>query len=126
VNKLTAICLLIVGLINFLPVLGILSAEKISQAYLIQFTGNDIAILMRHRALLFGLLGGFILSSIFIPIYQVPAMIMAAMSMAGFIVLAVLIGGYNAALFKVILADVVGLIFLTIAAILKLLNHFNA
>jgi len=53
-------------------------------------------------------------------------MIMAALSMAGFIVLAVLIGGYNAALFKVILADVVGLIFLIIASTLKLFNHFNA
>jgi hypothetical protein len=47
VNKVTAAQLIIVGLINFLPVVGILSAERLSQAYNAPIRGGDLEILMR-------------------------------------------------------------------------------
>lgn len=113
------ICLVIVGLINFAPLLGVLSAQKLESAYAVSLTSNDLIILMRHRALLFGVLGGFILFSAFVPFYQGAAMTMAAISMTGYIALVLIVGGYNDAIFKVVIVDLVGIAFLVAAAILK-------
>jgi len=85
--KAASLLLFIVGVINFLPVMGVLSAARLSQAYAIELDGNDLVILMRHRALLFGIVGGFILYSVFVPGYQTVAMVMAALSMLGYIFL---------------------------------------
>lgn len=117
--KAVAICLAIVGLINFFPVIGVLSATKVEQAYLIALESNDITILMRHRALLFGVLGGFILYAVFDSSYQGAAIIMGGISMVGYAVLTYLVGEYNEALYKVLIVDVVGIVFLLIAASLK-------
>jgi len=118
-SKLITLCLIIVGLINFIPVVGILSAHKLEGAYNIALSSNDLIILMRHRALLFGVLGGFILYSAFVPSYQGAAMIMAGISMVGFAVLLHSVGGFNASLNKVLIADYIGIVFLAIAAFLK-------
>ena len=46
VNKVTAVLLINVGLINFLPVVGILSAKRLSQACNAPIRGSDLEILM--------------------------------------------------------------------------------
>lgn len=119
--KSASFLLFIVGVINFLPVLGVLSAARLSQAYAIELDGNDLVILLRHRALLFGIIGGFILYSVFVPGYQAAAMVMAALSMLGYIFLLWQEGGYNASLHKVMLVDIVGILCLAAAAVLKYL-----
>jgi len=121
-NVAILILLFIVGLINFLPVIGVLSAEKLSTAYSIELIGNDIVILMRHRALLFGIIGGFIFFSLFKPSYQEAAMVMAAISMVGFLYFIWAVDGHNAALSKIAMVDVVGIICLLVAAILKFVS----
>ncbi|KZX76385.1 hypothetical protein A3715_12840 [Oleiphilus sp. HI0009] len=113
------ILLVLVGLINLAPILGLLGAAKLNDAYAIKLVSNDLILLMRHRALLFGILGGFILYAAFEPKYQSAAMLMALISMAGFLVLMLGGGEYNAALKKVMLIDIVGIVLLGIAAILK-------
>jgi len=117
--KVTTFCLVVVGLINFAPVLGVISAQKLESAYAITLASNDLAILMRHRALLFGILGAFILYSAFVPHYQAAAMIMGGASMVGFALLVVAVGGYNAAVAKVLFMDIVGILFLLAAVVLK-------
>jgi hypothetical protein len=119
VVQLITFCLIVVGLINFVPVMGLLSAQKLESAYSIELASNDLVILMRHRALLFGVLGGFILYAAFVSSYQGAAMIMAAVSMVGYAALVYLVGGYNGSIFKVLVIDVVGIVFLAIAVILK-------
>jgi len=118
-NIVILILLFIVGLINFLPIIGVLSAEKLSTAYSVDLIGNDIVILMRHRALLFGIIGGFIFFSLFKPSYQEAAMVMAAISMVGFLYFIWAVGGYNDALSKIAMVDVIGIICLLLAAVLK-------
>jgi len=117
--KAITFCLVVVGLINFVPVLGVVSAQMLESAYSITLPGNDLAILMRHRALLFGILGAFILYSAFVPFYQSAAMIMGGVSMVGFAMLALSPGGYNDAIGKVLFIDIVGILFLVAAGILK-------
>jgi len=114
-----SILLLIVGVINFLPVIGVLSADKLSGAYSIELIGNDIIILMRHRALLFGLIGGFLLFSVFKPSYQIAAMVMAAISMLGFLYFVWAAGDYNSSISKIAIIDLVGIVCLVIVLALK-------
>jgi hypothetical protein len=89
------------------------------KAYDVRIASKDLEILMRHRALLFGVLGGFILYAAFFPVYHVAAMVMAGVSMIGFAILALWVGGYNASIRKVFIADLVGIGFLLAAAVLK-------
>lgn len=118
-NKIIMLLLVIVAMINFLPVVGVLSAKSVSQAYSIAPPGNDLEILLRHRALLFGVLGGFIFYSVFAPQYQGAAMVMAAISMIGYLLLMWSVGGYNASLYKVAVVDSVGILCLALAVFLK-------
>ena len=118
-SKLITVCLVIVGLINFVPVLAIISVQQLEEAYSISLLSNDLIILMKHRALLFGILGGYILYSAFIRIHQGPAILMAAISMVGFVVILHYVGDYNESLNKVLIFDYVGLIFLALAVVLK-------
>ena len=122
-TKAIMVCLVIVGLINFVPVMGAFSTQKLENSYSISLVSNDLIILMKHRALLFGILGGFILYSAFFPSFQTVAMIMAGVSMVGFALLVYSVGGYNASIFKVLIADIIGIVFLAIAAVLKYLHY---
>ena len=96
-----------------------LSAQRLEAGYSVTLAGNDLAILMRHRALLFGILGAFIIYSAFNPFYQLPAMIMGGVSMVGFAWLVIATGGYNEAIGRVLLADIVDIVFLCAALVLK-------
>jgi len=118
-SKAITICLVIVGLINFLPVVGVLGVQRLESAYGVDLFSNELIILMRHRALLFGILGGFILYAAFVPSYQSAAMIMAAVSMIGFMLFSYSTGGYNQAINAVLIIDIVGVVFLVVAAALK-------
>ncbi|MGB5292862.1 MAG: hypothetical protein WBN41_15580 [Lysobacterales bacterium] len=120
-SKLVSSLLIVVGVINFLPVFAVLSATNLEQAYSVEFANNDLIILMRHRALLFGIIGGFILFSVFAPSFQTPAMIMAALSMIGFLYLVWTVGGHNDAISRIAVIDVAGIACLALAAVLKLL-----
>ena len=117
--KLIMTCLIIVGLINFIPVIGVLSSQKLESSYSISLISNDLIILMRHRALLFGVLGGFVLYSAFVVAYQGAAMVMAATSMIGFALLVFFVGEYNQSIFNVLVVDLIGIAFLLIAVISK-------
>lgn len=119
------LCLIVVGLINFAPITGIISAQTLESAYSVTIAGNDLAILMRHRALLFGILGAFILYSAFNPFYQTAAMIMAGVSMVGFALLVLGTAGYNEAIGKVLLMDIIGIVFLSVAAVLKYVDKIS-
>ena len=120
-NVAISILLFIVGLINFLPVMGVASADRLAAAYGIDLFGNDLEILLRHRALLFGMLGGFIFYSIVFPVHQGPAMSMAAVSMIGYVVIMLLVGDYNESLYRIMLVDGVGIVCLVLAAVLRYL-----
>lgn len=119
--KIASILLGCVGVINLLPVVGLLNITRLESAYGINLVSGDLIILMQHRALLFGLIGGFIIYSVFNPSYQPAAMLMAAISMIGFAILVHLQGGANQAITHVLYVDYCGIILLLVAAVLKYL-----
>jgi hypothetical protein len=108
--------LVIVAIIHLLPLSGVIGSERLASLYGIAFGEPNIAILMRHRAVLFGLLGLFILFAAFAPRFQVAAFVIGFVSVVSFLWLASSVGGYNAAIGRVVTADIVALVCLIVGA----------
>jgi hypothetical protein len=108
--------LVIVAIIHLLPLSGVIGNERLASLYGISFGEPNIAILMRHRAVLFGLLGLFILYAAFAPRFQVAAFVIGFVSVVSFLWLASSVGGYNAAIGRVVTADIVALVCLIVGA----------
>lgn len=106
-EKLTVALLLIAGFIKILPLSGLLGADKLNALYGMPFEGRDLLILMQHRAVLFGLLGGFILLSAWQPALRPYALAAGLISALAFIALAYAHGGFNVQIMRAVIADVV-------------------
>ena len=92
-NKIVTILLIAIGLLNFFPVVGTISATQLEMLYGLSFERSDAILLMRHRAVLFGLIGGFILFAAFRPRFQFLAALAGLISMSSFVLLAYLSEG---------------------------------
>ena len=99
--------LLVVGVIHLLPLVGVAGADRLSALYGVTVAGPDLAILMRHRAILFGLLGAFLVYAAFVPDFRSAAFVAGFVSVVSFLVLARAEGGYNAEVSRVVTADLV-------------------
>jgi len=115
--------LVIVGIIHLLPLSGVLGSERLSILYGISINETNIEILMRHRAVLFGLLGAFLIYAAFKPALQSLALIAGFISVISFIAIAWSAGDYNDSVRKVIWADIVAIVALTIASVIHIINR---
>lgn len=117
-QKIITALLIVVGIIHLLPISGFLGAERLNVLYGLSFQEPNIQILMRHRAVLFGILGLFFIYAAFQPDYQPLAFIAAFISVLAFIGIAWSVGGYNESVRKVMIADWIALFCLLLAVIL--------
>jgi hypothetical protein len=101
--------LVVVAIIHLLPLSGVLGGERLVALYGLSFNDPNLAILMRHRAALFGLLGLFLLFAAFRPQFQAIAFIAGFVSVVSFLWLAWSVGGYNTQVAGVFTADIVAL-----------------
>ncbi len=122
-NKTITGLLVIVGIIHLLPVSGVLGPERLSILYGISINETNIEILMRHRAVLFGLLGAFLIYAAFKPALQSLALIAGFISVISFIAIAWSAGDYNDSVRKVVWADIVAIVALTIASVIHIINR---
>lgn len=99
----------IVAVIHLLPLSGVLGSERLASLYGLVFDEPNLEILMRHRAVLFGLLGAFLLLAAFRPALQVFGFIAGFVSVVAFVWLAWSVGGANVQIARVVTADVVAL-----------------
>lgn len=104
---LSAAALVVAGLIHLLPVSGVLGGERLAALYGLALDDPNLQILMRHRAVLFGLLGAFLLLAAARPAWQPLAYVAGLVSAGAFLLLAWSVGGYNPLIGRVVLADVV-------------------
>ena len=109
--------LLVAGIIHLLPLSGVLGPDRLAALYCLPLNEPNLAILMRHRAVLFGLLGLFLVYAAFQPALQTLAFIAAFTSVLSFLWLAWSVGGYNPQLARVFVVDVVALAFLVVGGI---------
>lgn len=111
--------LLLAGLVHLLPLAGVLGGERLSALYGMSFEDPSLRILIRHRALLFGLLGAGLIAAAFLPAWRLSMALAGLASMAAFIGLAALEGGGNAAIQRVVRADWIAGLLLAIALCLE-------
>lgn len=115
--------LLVVALIHWLPLSGVLGAARLRALYGLSFDEPNLAILMRHRAVLFGLLGVFLACAAFQTALHAVALGAAAVSVGSFLCLAWSVGGYNALVGRVVKADVVALVCVAIGAVAQVMSQ---
>ena len=106
---LTTLALLVVGIIHLVPVSGVLGPEHLARLYGAAPSDPSALILMRHRAVLFGIVGAVCVYAAFRPALQWLALVLAFSSVASFLWLAWATGGFNAHLQRVVQADVLAL-----------------
>ncbi|KFN44946.1 hypothetical protein [Arenimonas oryziterrae] len=114
---LISVTLILAGLIHLLPVSGMIGPERLSALYGIGFEEPNLAILMRHRAVLLGLLGAFLVAAAFLPALQPSAFALGFASVLSFLFLAWSTGNYNPNVAKVVAADVVAAVLLVIGLV---------
>jgi len=115
-----AVILFGVGLIHLLPVVGVTGAKSLDKLYSIQISDANLLILMRHRAVLFGLIGALLIAAAFVPDIQLAAIAVGLISLLSFILIAQSTRNYNKKIGQVVRIDIVALILLAVALGLKL------
>lgn len=109
--------LLCVGIIHLLPLAGVLGAARLASLYGVVIDDPGLLLLMRHRAVMFGIVGGLMVAAAFQPQLQVTAIVAGAVSVVSFLVLAWLGGAVQPALQRIVVADVIALACLAVAAV---------
>lgn len=115
-------CLVLVAAaINLAPALGVFAPARMSAAYGVALDDPNLQILMRHRAVLFGLVGGLLVAAAFHPPLRTVGYAVGFSSMASFLVVAWRVGGYGAEIQRVVAFDVVGIAALAGAVLVQVL-----
>ncbi len=117
------ITLFVAGLINLLPSLLAFLPHKISQSYGIEIPNSNYELLLRHRAILFGIIGGLMIYSSIVKKHYEITTTAGLVSMISFIILFFLIdNGISPELKKVMIIDVVATVILCLGLILFFLK----
>ena len=116
------VLLIAVAVIHLIPVKGLLGAEALRTLYQVDVADPNLLILMRHRACLFGVVGLLLIYAAFVREHQWLAVVVGFVSVISFLGIAMTAGGYSEAVRTVVRADIVALVLLTIAALLKILR----
>lgn len=109
-----------IGLLNLYPLVGVLSADQLGGLYGTAIDSVELEILMRHRAVMLGLIGGLLMLAAFRPSLRLPAASIGLVSMAAFVGLAYLIGDFGPEINRVVVADIVGSVVAIVAIVLIL------
>lgn len=117
-HSIILICLLIAGVIHLLPLAGLLGADRLSALYGVSLSDPNTTILLRHRAVLFGLLGALLCYAAFDPALRTLALAAGLISAGAFAAIALGAGEYNAQIGRVLKADYIALAALALAAAL--------
>lgn len=100
---------LVAAAINGMPVLGAFAPERMTALYGVNLDDANLQILMRHRALLFGIVAGLLIAAVLHPPLRALAYVVGFGSMVSFLVVAWWVGGYSAQIQHVIVMDVIGI-----------------
>lgn len=108
------------AIIHVLPLVGIMGERRLAALYGVKTSDPNLLVLMRHRALLFGLLGVFLVYAAVEPRLQFAGLVGGLISLAGYLGLYSMTVGMNRQLRRVAFIDAVALVFFMLALALKL------
>ena len=123
--NLVPVILILVGIIHILPAKGVLGSAHLASLYGIAPPTSDLELLLRHRAILFALLGVFLIFAAFNKSQQPIAVAAGIISTASFIFLSWSIDKPNPLISRVVLVDWVATISLIIAGLLLIYKSLN-
>jgi len=123
---LTNALVLVAAIVNLLPLLGVLSARRMEALYGITIADGNLELLMRHRAVLFGIVGALLLVAIPHRPLRPAAFTAGLVSMLSFLLIAWLVDDVNAELRRVALVDAVASVALVAAIVLDRLDTGGA
>ena len=112
--------LVLVAIIHLLPLVGVLGTGRLMTLYGVRVDGPDLSILLRHRAVLFGLLGAGLLLAAARPELHGAGIVAGMVSVVSFLILARLEPGTNERIRRVVAVDVVALVLLVVAAVVHI------
>ena len=112
--------LFIVSMIHLLPVVGVFGSDSLIKLYGISIQDVNTQILLRHRAVLFGIIGLFLLLSVFKRDYQPLAIAIGLISVVSFLLLTWSNEGLNSELSRVVKIDWVALLLLIVAGAINI------
>ncbi|MBF6496676.1 phosphopantetheine adenylyltransferase [Nocardia cyriacigeorgica] len=104
------------AILNLLPAVAVVSVDRAAGAYGLDSVDGDLRLLLRHRGMLFAILGAGLLVAVFRPRLRTAAITANAVSMAGFLALIPLEQPIGPALLRVARLDAFGLLLLAGAA----------
>ena len=108
---------LVAAAISLAPLSGVVAPERMAAFYGVNLDDPNLQILMRHRAVLFGIVGGLLLVAAFHPPLRTVGYAAGFASMLSFLVIAWRVGVYGADLERVIRLDIVGIAALAAAGL---------
>ncbi len=114
-TKIANACIVLCAVVNLGPVVGVLGAERLRGLYGLTFADPNLLVLMRHRALLFAIVGGLLLAALFRPELRPAAMIAGLFSMLTYVAIAAFTNDLNPELRRVMWIDVFASIALAVA-----------
>ena len=109
-----------VALIHLLPLVGVWSAARVASLYGIAVQDPNLELLLRHRAVLFGLLAAFLAVAAFQRPLHGWALAAGGGSVGAFLLLALTVGPINGALATVVKVDWVALALLAVGTVVHL------
>jgi hypothetical protein len=118
-NTLATVLYVIVGVANLLPVVGVLSRDRLQRLYGVPIVDPNLIVLMRHRAVLFGVIGALLVASAFHAPFRPLAILAGLFSMLSFVVVAWRVGELNAELRRVVVVDLVASLLLVGAGLIS-------
>lgn len=112
------ICLFISGVINLIPSILAFVPHKINTSYGVEVIDSNYELLLRHRAVLLGIMGGLLIySAISKKNYRLTTCV-GMISMVSFVILYILMNGeINSELSRVMKVDVVAIVILLIGIV---------
>ncbi len=118
--------LIVVAIINAIPALALVIPNGLSHFYGVNALGSELELLLKHRAVMFGILGGTIAYCALKPSLFQLGFIIALVSMGSFVCLAWPIAGLDAKLLKVFWIDVGAILVLVAGYLLWRLYGISA
>ena len=108
-NYVVSSSLLIAGVIHLLPITGAFGTDQLHRLYGVALDDPNLEVLMRHRAVLFGILGAFLCTAAFLKNIQTAAFLTGLFSASAFAWIAYRVGGWgsvlNASMLRVVAGD---------------------
>ena len=115
VQRAATLCFVVVGIVHALPLVGWAGAERLESLYQVSIREANLEALMRHRALMLGIIGALLMAAARWTSLRNAAATAGLVSMVGYVALVVGLDEVNPALVRVAWIDVVAILLLGFA-----------